>query len=247
MDSALASKLQHYLPLTPEERDVVDSLERRERRFRSGEVVLEEGEATDRLYVVTGGWLHSSARLSSGNRQILRFHFPGDLMGVSSIAWAETAATLTAVSDCMVSDFPRLALARVFKEQPRLAALLYAVSAAENVAMSDRLMSLGRTDGRTRIATLFLDILSRLRITDGQIVDSFELPLTQAEIGDAVGLTKVHVNRTLREMEQAGMIERSGKIVRIVDEASLVEFAGFKDRHYRIATDWFPPAAMAVV
>ena len=242
MESALVRKLDYYLPLTPAERETLEWLERGERHFGKGEVVLTEGEATDRLYVVTSGWLHSSVRLRSEERQILRFHFPGDLMGVSSIAWAETSATLTAVSPCIVSDFPRVSLARVFRERHRLAALLYAVSAADNVAMSDRLRSLGRTDARARIATLLLELLSRLRVIDPAITDTYDLLLTQTEIGDAVGLTKVHVNRTLRDMEGDGMIERSGKRMRIVDEAALADFSEFNDRHRHIATDWFPVA-----
>ena len=75
------------------------------------------------------------------------------------------------------------------------------------------------------------------------MIDSFELPLTQADIGDAVGLTKVHVNRTIREMERRGLIERIGKRVRIKNEAELAAQVGFVDRYAEIATDWLPAAA----
>ncbi len=131
-------------------------------------------------------------------------------------------------------------LGRLFKTQPRLAALLYATFSVESVAMSDRLASLGRTDAKSRIATLLLEILSRLRVTETQMTDTFELNLTQADIGDAVGLTKVHVNRTLKEMDGDGLIAREGRMVRVLDEARMIDLADFKDRHGDIATDWFP-------
>ena len=139
-----------------------------------------------------------------------------------------------------MSVFKRHALATIFDGQPRLAALLFGVSTMENVAMSDRLKSLGRTDGRARIATLLLEILARQQITDGEAPDTLTLFLSQAEIADAVGLTKVHVNRLLREMTETGLIERDGRIVRVPDKEALVRISGFVDRHAELATDWFP-------
>ena len=244
--SALTTRLERYLPLTDDERDALDWAERREVRVPAGMVLMEEGGAVDQLYVVQQGWLHSSIKMKSGGRQILRFHYPGDLVGISSIAWAQASQTLTAVSDCVVSELSKVNLGRIFRAQPRLAGLLYAMAAAENVAMSDRLASIGRTDAMERLATLLLDILARLRVTAGGVVESFDLPLTQKDIGDAVGLTKVHVNRTLGEMERRGMIERNGRRIRIVNEEELVVFTGFVDRYAFVQTDWLPaPTAMA--
>ncbi|CAA9486380.1 MAG: hypothetical protein AVDCRST_MAG91-305 [uncultured Sphingomonadaceae bacterium] len=238
--SALVERLQHYLPLQPGERDALDWLERGRRRFAAHDVIVREGEISDRLYVVRSGWLHASTRLKNGDRQILRLHFPGDIMGTSSVAWGETSATITAVTDCVISDFPRAQLGRLFKTQSRLAALLYATFSVESVAMSDRLKSLGRTDAKARIATLLLEIASRLRVTNPGMTDTFDLNLTQADIGDATGLTKVHVNRTLKELDASGLIERHGRVIKILDESAMIELADYKDRHGHIATDWFP-------
>lgn len=241
--SALSARLSTYLPLTPEELAVVDGLESRERRLRSGELLLEEGGGpVENLYVIQQGWLHASVRLPTGGRQILRFNYPGDLIGTSSIAWSRAAQTLTAVSDCIVAEVPKMALGRLFGAGGRLGALLFAVMAADNVALSDRLTSIGRTDAIRRLATLLLDIRARLRVTAGGVVDTIELPLTQADLGDALGLTKVHVNRTFREMEARGMIARNGRRVTILDDQSLMAFTGFVDRYATIATDWLPPA-----
>lgn len=236
----LAAKLSRYLELTPGERAALARLETQERRIKGGDVLSREQERTDLLWIVRGGWLHSSARLPSGERQILRFHYKGDLIGLSSIAWAQTAETLTAVSDCTVSPFPRRLLGDLFEAEPRLAAMLYAVAAAESVVMSDRLQSLGRSDARARLSAILLGILSRLRLADNRVFDSFHLPLTQTDMGDAAGLTKVHVNRTLRDMEAEGLIERNGRTVRVLNEEAMTALSGFKDRLDHIATDWLP-------
>ncbi len=241
MSSSLEKRLSPYLPLTYHERDALDWLERRERRIAAGEAVLEEDGPTDRLYVVGSGWLHSSVEVPGGGRQILRFYFVGDLTTPCSIAWEYSAATLTAVSDCLLYEVTRPALGRLFQEHPRLAAMLYGLSAADHVAMCDRLASVGRTDGMTRIATLLLDLRSRLRVVDGEDGASFQLPLTQQDLGDAVGLTKAHVNRSLKAWEETGLIVREGRMIRITDVAALARRVGFRDRLGHVAIDWLPP------
>lgn len=238
--SALSIRLSHYLALTPAEAAALEDVQGPRRRLIAGETLIEAGGPVDALYVVQQGWLHASVRPAVGGRQILGFHYPGDLIGTSSIAWARAATTLTAVSDCIVTDIAKARLGTIFAEQGRLGALLYAVAATESVALSDRLTSVGRMNAIQRLATLLLDMLARLRVTAGGVVDSFDLPLTQTDLGDALGLTKVHVNRTMREMEERGMIARSGRRLRICDEAALVAFTGFVDRYAEIATDWLP-------
>ena len=70
-----------------------------------------------------------------------------------------------------------------------------------------------------------------------------DLFLSQSEIADAVGMTKVHVNRLLREMTESGLIQRNGRHVEVPDTAALAAISGFVNRHADLATDWFPPPA----
>lgn len=242
MTSALAKRLRSYLDLTTTEIDTLDLLERQRRPVAAGEVLMREGELTDRLVIIVDGWMHSSLTLPDGSRQILQLHFPGDLVGLSTLAWGMSGNTLTAVSTCTVATFPQEELTQLFRTLPRLAALFYTIAAAEQVSFSDRLASLGQTDARARIANLFLDIISRLRIGMPEAVTGgrFELPVTQSDIGAATGLTKVHVNRTLRRMEEEALIEREGRSVVLIDEKALVRIAGFRDRLRHIATEWLP-------
>ena len=236
----LLKRLSHYVELTEPERAVVRSLERERRRLKAGERVVVETRSSEEMFVLQSGWLFASTLLEGGARQILRIHHPGDVVNVSCIAWSRGAATVTAATEAEVSVFPRHALAPIFGEHPRLAALLFGISTMENVALSDRLKSLGRTDGRARIATLLLELLSRQQITDGEEPDTLDLFLSQAEIADAVGLTKVHVNRLLREMTETGLIERDGRRVHVPDKDVLIRISGFVDRHADLATDWYP-------
>ena len=238
--SALVSRLEQHLALTDAERDTLDWAERRELRFASGQTMMEQDKPNELLFIVQQGWVHSARRLVTGGRQIVGFHYAGDLVGTSSIAWSLATNTVTAVSDCIVSELSKGALGRIFKAQPRLAGALYAIAAADYVAMGDRLTSVGRMGAEERLAMLLLDIMARLKVTAGGVIDSFDLPLTQQDIGDAVGLTKVHVSRTLGEMERRGLIERNGRRVRIRNEREMVAMTGFIDRHGVIETNWIP-------
>ncbi|WP_310099713.1 Crp/Fnr family transcriptional regulator [Sphingomonas sp. BE138] len=243
--SSLETRLAYHLDLTFSEREALRWLERRERSFAPGEIVVREGEACDTLFVVASGWLHGSVQLPDGQRQILRFYFVGDITTTLSIAWGRSAATLQAVSGATLFEMPKAAFGRLFRQHPRLGALLYAVSVSEQVAVADRLTSVGRTDGMTRIATLLLDIRSRLRVVDGIDGATFELPLTQQDLGDAVGLTKTHVNRSLKALEETGLVQRAGRVIRITDVERLCALVGFNDRHGEIATDWLPAPGSA--
>ncbi len=238
----LMRRLSHYLNLTEAETKVIQSLQSQRRRVKAGERVVVEARDSEELFVLQSGWCYASTLLDGGARQILRIHHPGDIVNFSCLAWSRVAATITAATEAEVSPFPRQMLADIFAGQARLAALLFGVSTVENIALSDRLKSLGRTDGRARIATLLLELLSRQQLTEGGSSDTLELFLSQAEIADAVGLTKVHVNRLLKEMTETGLIQRNGRHVEVPDKDALVRISGFVNRHADLAMDWFPPA-----
>ena len=141
--SALITRFERYMELTSDERDALDWVERRERRVDSGTQLMVQGKSNDQLYIVQQGWLHASTRLHTGARQILDFHYPGDLVGTSGIAWAQASVTLTAVSDCVVAELSKANLGRIFRLQPRLAALLYAMAAAESSTVREITASTG--------------------------------------------------------------------------------------------------------
>ena len=216
------------------------ALEEQHREYRRGRVILSESEAPRELFIVQSGWLHSSLVLGNGSRQIMRFHFRGEIIGLPLLAFRDSPETITAATDATLSPFGRERLAAVISEHPRLAALLLALAVAERVSLADRLASIGRTSARARVASLLCDIYHRMRhlgLADGH---GIQLPLTQEDIGDATGLTAVHVNRMMRALAEDGIIERSGSLVRVVDESRLCVEANFLDR-INLETGWLPP------
>lgn len=242
-DSCFATRLSHFAELSDRERRSLARLEEHERRYERGDTIREQGERANELFIVKSGWAYSHVLIEDGRRQILRLAFPGDLLGTSSVAFGHASNGLTAVTDCVVCPFERSALRTLFEEECRLAMLLFLVSQAERVSMDDRLASLGRTPAISRVASLLLDVLIRHRMMVGDTLDIVDIPLTQEDLGDATGLTSVHVNRMLQELSRDGLIERGRGRVRILDEERLFDVSGYVNRYAAVDTSWLPPPA----
>lgn len=238
--SYLADRLGHYVVLTDAERVALATLQAEERRLRRGAVLIEEGKATRELFIVREGWLQSSVLLGNGGRQIMRISLPGDVIGLAALAYDEAPETVKALTDVVVCPFDRDRVTDLIGAHPRLTALLLSLIMAERTALADRLASVGRTSARGRIAWLLCDISARLKIINPEL-DAFHVPLTQEEIGDATGLTAVHVNRMMRGLADDGIIERQGNVVRLLAEERLFDEANFTNR-LEIATGWLPVA-----
>jgi CRP/FNR family transcriptional regulator len=238
--SCFADILSELVDLTEGEKAALEKLEERQRHVRRGAVLQRENEACGELFVMRKGLMMSYVLLDDGSRQILRFHFPGDLLGVSSMIYREAPESLYALSDCVVCPFDRAALAELMVDHPRLSALLLVYCQIERVALTDRLAALGRTSAKQRVAALLLELRNRLRATDRSVANAFALALTQEEIGDATGLTSVHVNRMLRQLEEEGLIARELGRVTLLDERALARAANYVNRYERLDLGWLP-------
>ena len=239
--SCFAEILGELVALTSVEQATLARLEERQRHIRRGAILQREKEASSELFILRRGLMMSYVLLDDGSRQILRFLFPGDMLGLPGMIYRDAPETIAALTDCVVCPFDRTALAEIVTRQPRLAALIMAYCQVERVSLTDRLAALGRTSAKARVSALLLELRDRLRTTDKTITDSYPLGLTQEEIGDATGLTSVHVNRMLRQLEDDGVIVRNSGRVSILSEDALVREANYVNRYTGFDVGWLPP------
>lgn len=228
--------------LSETERQALGRLEERERVLRRGAALVRQNDPATDLFVLRRGLMMSFVILDDGSRQILRFIFPGDMVGLSALAYGRAPEAVTALADSVVCAFDRGQLARIAIEQPRLFGAIVAIDQMERVTLTDRLAGLGRTSAKARVASILLDVRDRLRRLDPSIGDSFMPGLTQEEIGDATGLTAVHVNRMLRQLEEERLIARESGRVTLLDEPRLARAANYVDRLAGFDLGWLPPA-----
>ena len=239
-ENCLAEHLGRFCAVTDAERDALDGLLAGERSFRKGMVIRTEREAAGDMFVVRSGWLFCAMLLEDGRRQIIRLHSSGDMLGGDSLIFPSAPDSIVALTDCNLQLIDKPRFGRLFVEQPRLAALLFAMLQADRVQLTDRMTSLGRSPAKGRIAALLLWIANRVAIA--ALVPGTTIPvlMTQEEIGDATGLTAVHVNRTLRALVDEGLIARGGGAIRILDPDRLMRVSNHVARTARIDPAWLP-------
>jgi CRP/FNR family transcriptional regulator len=228
------------MTLTAPERAALEQLGERERSVRKGMTLVRENERSTELFALKSGMLVAYVLLDDGSRQILRFIFPGELAGMAVIAFGKAPNALLALADSVVVPIDRVQVADIVYRYPRVGFALAALEQVERATLTDRLAGLGRMSARARVATVLLDLRDRIRRQDHNIGDTFALGLTQEEIGDATGLTAVHVNRMLRQLEDQGLIARSGGRVTLLDEARLMRSSNHVDRLAAVDLSWLP-------
>ncbi len=163
--------------------------------------IYSEGDALGDILFLREGWAYRYSLLGDGRRQVVNFLVPGDLVGPFSPTAKQFAATLTGSSIWRV---PRRDLANANRDCPAFSAAVEALIVAEFDMLAERTVSLGRRNAKERMAHLLMELLARLDRVGLVMDNSFELPLTQEMMGDALGLSVVHVNRTLRALREDG-------------------------------------------
>jgi CRP/FNR family transcriptional regulator len=236
--SCFADRLGDLVELTPSERTALGRLEERERVLRRNMTLQRENDRAGEMFVLRKGKMMSSVLLDDGSRQILRFHFAGDLLAMTNMIYGNATETITALGDCVVAPFDRSVLSDLMLAQPRIAALILTCNQIERAALTDRLAALGRTSAKARVAAILLEIRNRMQMLDQSTPGSFVLGLTQEEIGDATGLTAVHVNRMLRQLEDEKIISRDAGRIRFLNEHKMARAANYVDRYAGLSLGW---------
>lgn len=218
-------RLEEFVPLTPNEKEVVRGWATSRRRVARNQPIRREGDPVAGVFFLMDGWVGSSILLHGGRRQIAKIHLPGDMLGFPSLALSTAGETLEAITDVLVCSIPNTALGKMFEQNPRLATALFLSTQKERVALMQELCWVGSTSALGRLAAFLLDLHDRLKAAGMTTDGSFPFPLTQQHIGDLLGLTAVHVNRTLRRLDDTGFVERSRGQVRIRNRDGLRDLA----------------------
>ena len=237
----LVTKLSHYVALDDAERGRLSSIRTRLVSFERDELLFREGDHNQDLYIVQSGWLFNYIDAPDGQRQIVNIYHPGDVIGFPDMALRERTTNLFAVEAGAICPFPKESMADLYRNSPRLAALMLTIALREETVLIDRLRTFSRSSARARVAYLYLELHARLQVSQkGAQTDMLYMPLNQQEIGDAVGLTNVSVSRACKQLEDAGWITTTTRSVRLLDMDALRELCDFHDRYSEMQTDWFP-------
>lgn len=204
------------------------------RLVAGGAELFAEGERSDNLYVVLDGWLFLHRILEDGRRQILDFALPGGVLGYRAHADTPFSFTVEALTDAKVAVIPLSRLKDLLLRGSGCAVALLDAAHESLLEAFDNLTDLGRRTAREAVAHFLLRMDRRIRRTGVRSDDAvMPFPLTQEHMGDALGLTAVHVCRTLRALRADGLVEAGRGRFKILDREALAAEAGiFLDDPY---------------
>ncbi len=220
-------KLRSYARLSEVEEALIRVLGERRERFAPGEEILAEGQALRRPKFVVAGWAACQRVLPDGRRQIFRFILPGDPLGAASrpsaAPWSLTALTALETVDAE----PALDAAESGRA-PGLAQALAAIWMQDEQLLLDHMVRLGQQTAYERVAHFLLELQRRLQIVGLGDSQRFPLPLTQEMLADALGLSIVHVNRTLQQLRREGLLELRSGVAILREPQTLTTIAGYE-------------------
>jgi CRP-like cAMP-binding protein len=168
---------------------------------------------------------------SSGKRQIINFSLPGDFIGFQANGNGKIIHSAVSLTNATLCAFPRAKVKQMFQEQPMLTTQLSLMESRDLTLCQHHLMSAGRKDSHESVAFLLLELFHRAKKRIPHAYDkeknTIAFPLTQEEIGDAVGITNVHVNRIIREFMRDGLIHCQHRKLTILNDDKLSEIGDF--------------------
>lgn len=189
--------------------------------------IVSHGETVGHACLIARGLAARFDQMRNGKRQIVAFHIPGDMGDLHSVVAPTAAWGIAALTATSVVHIPLGALRHLVETYPAIALAFWRDSTADASILAKSVGNLGRQEARARIAHVLCELGIRMEQAGLGTRTLFDFHATQEQLADAVGLTAVHVNRTLQRIRAAGLIATHGHTVEIQDWQGLVDLAEF--------------------
>ena len=215
-----------YWETDGESADAMRRLRKGTRDLSAKRFLVREGETQDEVYSIYSGWVARMKAIGDGRRKILQFLMGSDFVDFPLLSGRAASYSVQALTDVQLCVFDRKVLAEYFSANPVLMQRLERWIAMEMNYAYGRLLDIGRRSALERIARLLLELYrrqERLGLLENGVM---RCPLRQQDIGDALGLTSVHVSRTLAELKADGLLELHASELRILDRTRIRSLVG---------------------
>ena len=184
--------------------------------LETGQDAVAEGARPTSCCLLIDGFMYRYHILPDGKRQILAIHTAGEIPDLQSLHLHRMDHSLAALSPCKVAYIPHNSLRKAIRQSPTLCDILWRETLIDAAIFRQWIVSLGRRSARVRLAHLLCELFVRQRAIGKSEANACELPLTQTEIADVLGLSLVHVNRTLQGLRGDRLIEHRGRKLTIL-------------------------------
>jgi CRP-like cAMP-binding protein len=223
----LLSALQRRDMLPADEIDLLKSLPTRVRSFKANHELVSQGSRPTESCLLLRGFAGRAKIVLDGKRQLAAIHVPGDFVDLHALLLKKIDHSVVALGPCEAAYIPHRSLHELITASPHLGRLLWLATVIDSATEREWITCLGRRSAAMHLAHILCELFARLEVV-GLVKDrSFDLPLTQTDLADALGLSVVHVNRTLQELRGEKLVSWERRTVTILDHERLRAFADF--------------------
>jgi CRP-like cAMP-binding protein len=225
--NSLVVKLSRFLTPSPEEISAIQKLQSSRQIHGPRSELVQEGQRKWPVLIVCDGWCCSFKKLTDGSRQIIDFLLPGDIFVIGSGPLPSSDRGFATVTAAEIAEVPPSVLSATFRQWPRIGSAMRWAMSRQAAILAEHLVNIGRRSALIRTAHLLLELEARLMLIDHGTDTGFTCPLTQQDLADALGLTTIHINRTLRDLRQRGLLAFQNSHVEFIDRAALADLTQF--------------------
>lgn len=203
-------------------------------QVKRGQDILRIGDRPGFVYIIERGWAGRYGIRVDGSRRITGFMLPGDFCGIHAVTEEPIDHSITALADCDVARIQNTEIRRAVAASPAIGAAIWRVKLQDEATL--RMWLLNSQDSIHSLAHLICEIHLRsdviAEVQDGRLY----VPMTQEQLGDALGITSVHTNRILKQLRTYGLIENYTNYIRVIDIDALRAFCKFLPQYLHFPT-----------
>lgn len=225
--SRMLRKLETRARLDDTDRAALLGLRFTERVYQPAAYLTREGMVPSHCALILEGFAYRQKNTIDGGRQILAFHVAGDFIDLEGALLAVADHNVQMLTRCRMAEIAVGDIQRLIESHPRVARALWIDTLIDGSIYREWLLNIGRRPARQRLAHLYCELAKRLKLAGLGDEHGYRMPMTQEQLADATGLTPVHVNRSLRGLEDDGLIARDRRFVTIPDWDRLADESGF--------------------
>ena len=234
MPNPLIRKLDNYVHLSQDDREALESTAQATKYFAVHTDLIHEGDPTNDIYLILSGWAYRYKRLPDGRRQIMAYLIPGDLCDQRIFVLRRMDHCIGTATPATVAVIPTEAMISLTDRYPRIARALWWSTLVDEAITREWVLNVGQRSALERLAHLVCELFVRVQAVGLSHGLSFDLPITQIELADTVGLTPVHTNRTLAKLRADGLVSWRGRVLTILDLDRLTSLSMFNPAYLHL-------------
>ncbi|QJQ94673.1 MULTISPECIES: Crp/Fnr family transcriptional regulator [Halomonadaceae] len=226
-ESCILTNLGRYFPLGEADKKALLALEKSPYDASEKELLWSANARIHNLYTLKSGWACTYRDNLDGVRQIVDVLIPGDIVGLRDLTFAKHMAEARMITKGTVCPFPLQNILDIINTSTPLAVALIAAIARQESILTERMLITVNRSARSRIAHFFVEMYSRLNRVKETDIRRFYLPISQQMLGEILGVSTVHVNRSLMALERENIVKKHRYYVEVMDTDRLFQEAEF--------------------